>query len=304
MISVGLQGGGWLIKFIFIDNWVLSSLQEPGFFDALKKYILDNNFTVLFSSLSLVELYNPGWQNSNGPERTQNAVKFYASVPCAVVDPLDVWKAEIKNRLDTIDQLPIRLDLRDLDDELREETLLRFLRADPLFLDQGKDIREWVKNYNEIKNTWLVHVEKIIDNALRDGYLERDSLGKLCKLNQYKDLFLYSLDMRHALSEEVDAILEYQVNKRRKQKVVKVSAIRMTSLIYWYLYVKIDPVNKVKVQNSDIGDLYHLSLLPYCKAFTADKSMCRLVRRIKEPCVPIGCRVLSKPELLKAIGLK
>ncbi len=293
-----------MTKFIFIDNWVLGSLQEPGFFDALRKYILDNNYTVLFSSFSLVELYNPGWQNSNGPERTQHAVKFYSSVPCAVVDPFDVWKEEIKNKLDTIGQLPIRLDLRDLDDEFREETLLRFLRADPLFLDQGKDIREWVKNYNEIKKTWLVDVERIIDNALKDGYLERDCMGKLCKFNEHKELFLYSLDMRHAPREEVDGILEYQVSKRRRQKVVKISSVRMASLIFWYLYVKIDPANKVKPQNSDIGDLYHLSLLPYCKAFTADKSMCRLVRRIKEPCVPIGCRVFSKPELLKVIGLK
>lgn len=293
-----------MTKFIFIDNWVLGSLQEPGFFDALKKYILDNNYTVLFSSFSLVELYNPGWQNSSGPERTQHAVKFYASVPCAVVDPSDVWKEEIKNRLDTIDQLPIRLDLRYLDDALREEALLRFMRADPLFLDQGKDIREWVRNYNEIKKTWLVDVEKIIDNALNDGYLECDCMGKLCKFNEHKELFLYLLDMRHAPHEEVGAIVEYQVSKRRKQKVAKISSVRMASLIFWYLYVKIDPANKVKAQNSDIGDLYHLSLLPYCKAFTADKSMSRLVRRIKEPCVPIGCRVFSKPELLKVIGLK
>ncbi|MGL6537924.1 hypothetical protein ACSZNU_03440 [Aeromonas hydrophila] len=56
-----------------------------------------------------------------------------------------MWKEEIENNLDTIDQLPIQLDLRELDDEFREEALLRFLRADPLFLDQEKDIREWVK---------------------------------------------------------------------------------------------------------------------------------------------------------------
>lgn len=127
-----------------------------------------------------------------------------------------MWKEEIENNLDTIDQLPIQLDLRELDDEFHEEALLRFLRADPLFLDQGKDIREWVKNYNEIKKTWLVYVDKIIDNALKDGYLERDCMGKLCNFNDHKELFLYSLDMRHAPHEDVDEILDYQVSKRIK----------------------------------------------------------------------------------------
>ncbi len=292
-----------MAKYIFIDNWVLGSLQEPGFFDALKKYVLDNSYTVLLSSLSLVELYNPGWRSSNGPERTQYAVKFYSSVPCVVVDPSHVWNAEISNRLDPIEKLPILLDLRELD-EWREETLLSFLRADDLFLEQGKDIREWAENYHKIKENWLFDVDDIINHAYSVGNLERDSMGKLCRLKEHKELFLYSLDLRHAPPECVDEILSYQIEKRKNNKSIKVSSLRMSSLVFWYLYVSIDPANKVKNQGSDIGDLYHLSLLPYCKAFTADKSMYRLLRRIKEPCTPIGCRVLTKPDLLKAVGLK
>lgn len=290
--------------YIFIDNWVLDSLKEQRFADSLRKYIIDNNYTVLLSSLSLVELYNPGWKDSDGPERMQYATAFYARVPSVIVDPNDVWSDEVDNGLDTIQQLPIRLDLREIDEALREETLLKFLRSDQIFLDQGKDIREWARSYSKVKEMWLINVEEIIANALEDDYLARDSKGKLCNFNENKELFLYSLDMRLVPEEKVNGILDYQMRKRTKNSAFKVSSVRMASLVFWYLYVKVDPANRVKTNGSDVGDLYHLSLLPYCKAFTADKSMSRLLRRIKEPCVPLGCRVFSKPDLLKVLKLK
>ncbi len=252
----------------------------------------------------MVELYNPGWQDAQGVDRTQMASKFYSSVPCVVVNPSDVWDAEIKNHLDPLDDLPTLLDLREIDDAWREEAVLSFLRTDSLYLQQGKNIREWADTYRQLKERWLYDVDEIIDHACSIGNLARDSQGRLIHLADKKELFLFSLDLRRAPSQEVDAIIGHQVKRRLQRGSMSLSSVRLSSLVFWYLYVDIDPSNKVRTQGSDIGDLYHLSLLPYCNAFTVDKSMHQLLMRIKEPFKPIQCKVLTKPGLKKAIGLE
>jgi hypothetical protein len=72
----------------------------------------------------------------------------------------------------------------------------------------------------------------------------------------------------------------------RQRGPIKLTAVRFASLIFWYLYVNVDPSNRIKHQPSDIGDIYHLSLLPYCEAFTVDKPMQRLLQRIDYPVDP------------------
>lgn len=293
-------------NYIFIDNWVCSYLRKPYFFDTLKNYILANQYTVLLSSLSLVELYNPGWKKSSEADRTQLAVSFYSSVPCVIVYPPHVWDAELQNCLDPVDELPYLLDLRDIDDKWRKEALLRFLRADDLYVSQSKDIRVWVENYCKIKEKWLSDVDDIIEHAIENGNLERSNSGSLCNLSDKKEMFLLSLDLRLAPPENIDKILSHYVQQTRQRTTIqRLSSVRMSSLVFWYLYVDIDPSNKIKMQGSDIGDIFHLSLIPYCKTFTLDKSMNRLIQRVKdkEPYAPIGCRLLTKSALLKLLGL-
>ena len=38
--------------------------------------------------MSRVELYNPDWERAEADERGAAAVRFLASVPCIIVDPL------------------------------------------------------------------------------------------------------------------------------------------------------------------------------------------------------------------------
>lgn len=290
-------------EYIFIDNWVLDLLRIPSFQEALIQYINKKKYIVVITSFSFVELYNPGWESGGENDRTISAVNFYSKVPCIIVNPPKVWKDEIDNLLFSLDELPVALDLEAISPRLRAETLLRFLRADDLFLSQGKDIRIWANEYKTIKEKWLESVNEIIDFACNSGYLARNKKGEFVHLYETKELFLYSLDFRNAKNEQVEKILVSHKEDKQKGNISKITAVRMTSLIFWYLYVDIDKTNKVKHQKSDIGDIFQLSLLPYCQAFTVDTSMYRILMRIKEVSRPIYCNILTKSKLLNEIGL-
>ncbi|MBI2783641.1 MAG: hypothetical protein HYX64_06150 [Gammaproteobacteria bacterium] len=292
-----------MARYIFIDNWVLGSLGEPSFQKALVRYIKDKGYVVALTTLSLTELYNPGWRGSNGTDRTARAVDFFSQVPSAVVDPTVVWEAEVGNNLDPVTELPVLLALESVDSRSRKEALLRLLRADDLYVSQGHDIRRWDENYKELKSGWLASVERIIADACASGNLVRNEQGRLVQLPAYKELFLSSLDFRHAPAERVSSMLNYRVGKRQQGRPVALSSVRLSSLLFWYLYVDIDPANRVRHQGSDIGDMFHLSLLPYCAVFTADKSMYRLLQRIREPVAPLQCQVFTAPRLREVLGV-
>ncbi len=290
-------------KYFFLDNWTLKLLAGKNFRHKLLEFILNKGYTILLSSLSLVELYNPGWASAKGNDRTKNAARFYSDLPCVIVDPQTVWDQEIRNRLEALDTLPIQLNLEQVNKNSRQEALLRFLRRDTLFIQQGLDIQKWSYEYKAVKAGWLSNVNRIIDKACIDGNLCRNKKGKLINLSSFKELFLFSLDLRHCEPEYINEILNHQVQQRSGGAPVRLSAVRLSSILFWYSYVDVDPANRMKRSGSDIGDMYHLSLIPYCSAFTADKTMFRMLKRIREPAVPLDCRVFTKPFLEKAIGV-
>ena len=195
-------------RYVFLDNWVFSLLRDAEAAARLDVFVRSNGFTVLLTSLSMVELYNPGWEKGGADERGAATVRFLARVPCVIVNPVRIWEMEAAARLRPLQALPFELDLSNLSAELREETLLRFLRRDQLFLQQGHDIHAWSQNYEEAKKGWLSDVANIIENACRHGPLKRDSTGALTDLEDAKELFLWSLDLRYADPNATDEILE------------------------------------------------------------------------------------------------
>jgi hypothetical protein len=133
------------------------------------KLIKSEGFTVVITSLSIVELYNPGWQGAGETERGAVAARFLARVPCVIVNPWRVWETEGGAHLAPLPELPFALDLADLPENLREAALLGFLRRHDLYLQQGKDIQAWSLEYEEAKNAWLQDVETIIEAACGGG---------------------------------------------------------------------------------------------------------------------------------------
>lgn len=184
-------------QYIFLDNWVLSDYTKPDRQPYLSKYLEKNRFTVIIDSLSLTELYNPGWQNAQDGDRTARATDFLSRHPTIIVDPVKLFRAEIENYPNLVHTLPIELDLEILPVERRKQTLKLFLQGDPLFINQGKDIKVWCQNCEKLMSDWLKDIDNIIDKASDSGLLTRDKAGKFTQLEIGKEKFLLTLDRRH-----------------------------------------------------------------------------------------------------------
>ena len=280
-------------RYLFLDNWVFSLLRDPETGARLTTFVRSNSFTVLLTSLSMVELYNPGWEKAEADERGAMAVRFLASVPSVIVDPQRVWDMEVAANLSRLEALPLQLDLSDFTANVREEILLRLLRRDEFFLERGLDIQAWSRGYEELKKGWLSEVANIIEKACDRGDLKRDKAGRFTELEDSKDIFLFSLDFRHADGHDVDAILSDMLQRMQVGRQ-RLTSVRLSSLCFWYSYVDVDKANRPKLRGSDIGDIYHISLLPYCSAFTTDNTMHRTLQRIRERVVPVNCPVMTK----------
>jgi hypothetical protein len=288
-------------SYIFLDNWVFSLLRDRELAAGLALFIKSQGLTVLNTSLSMVELYNPGWEGAQkGKERGDAAARFLASVPCVIVNPSRVWEMEVAAYFSPLAELPHELDLAELPADLRGPTLLRFLRRDELFLKQGKDIQIWSLEYEEFKKSWLSDIEMIIEKACLNGYLKRDKNGKFKDLERTRDIFLFSLDFRHADPRDIDNIIE-GLKRTRTEHPSRLTSVRLSSLCFWYSYIDIDPANQPKRQRSDIGDFQHISLLPYCSVFTADGTMYKTLRRIRDRVIPVNCEVMTKSLLEERI---
>jgi hypothetical protein len=281
-------------SYIFLDNWVYPMLSAGEARQRLAAFLLTNDYTVILTSLALTELYNPGWQDANGPDRVERAVSLLSQVPCVIVDPSAIFAAEMDADLQPLTSLPIKFNLEIMEPDMRADVLRRLLRRDPQFLEQGSDIQVWAENVSALKATWLDEVELIIENACRSGYLVRDRSGEPVLPPDGAELFLYSLDFRHAPGDRIDAILRSHLERTAAGRRSMPTAVRLSSLYFLYAYVRFDGGDRIKRQGSDIADMYHLSLATYCAAFTTDKNMHRLLGIIKQSGVTLPCRVMTR----------
>jgi hypothetical protein len=127
-------------KYIFLDNWVYSLLTDTENERRLSAFLSHQGYTILTTSLSFVELYNPNWEQAGEKDRMNRTAKFLSRNPSVIVDPQKVWEAEFKTYPNPLSLLPIELDLENISDKLRSLTLLAFLKGDNLFVQQGKNI--------------------------------------------------------------------------------------------------------------------------------------------------------------------
>jgi hypothetical protein len=291
-------------KYVFLDNWVLSDYTKPDRLPYLSDYIKNNHLTVIIDSLSLTELYNPGCANASGDDRTSRATTFISKHSTIIVDPIQLIRAEIQNYPDPVQSLPVELDLKNMSEEDRKQSLAQFLHHDTSFLQQGKDIRTWANSYEKAKSEWLDSIEKIIDHAVQAGALTRDKTGHFRQSEEEREAFLVTLDRRH---------FSYFDDREREQlatKVVelfmgatsKLPATRATSLYFWYAYLQIDKTHPISRAPSDLGDFYQMSLIPYCEVFTTDNKMQWLSQRIADETSSNSCKVLNKANLDREIG--
>lgn len=291
-------------KYIFLDNWVLSKLTGAGVRHRLITFLKSNDYTGLITSLLMTELYNPGWETTAKEDRAVKAVDFLSEIRCVIVDPDKVFRAEIDRYPDPLKTMPVELDLQEIPDDQRAQILLQFMRRDISFLNQGKDIEGWCKNYKKLKGEWLNTTKSIIDHARNEGILKQNKKGKFIDLEKSKELFLLTLDLRHIHSvAEKDALLTKIIAQKSSGNWFDLLAIRVTSLCIWYSYIDIDPSNIPPYKPSDIGDYYHIGLIPYCSAFTIDNPMQKLLQRFREQHWLRDCVIFSEANLRTHLGI-
>lgn len=287
-------------NYIFLDNWVLSNYTLAERIHLLSAFLNRNRLTILFDSLSLVELYNP---KGRPGDRVSRAARFLEEHDCVIVDPEKVFRAELMQFPEPLRQLPVELDLKEIAPH-KGTVLESILRRDAFFLRQRKDIAEWAAGYQELKDDWLSDVDRIIAHACAEGVLHRDRHGKLVDLESSKEKFLCYLDRRHFLhlSREENVALGANLIHLFLGETKQLPAIRLTSLCFWYAYIETDKAFPMKRNGSDIGDFYQISMLAYCAAFTADKTMCRLLSRLQDE-IPHTCKILNRQDLEKEIAM-
>ena len=290
-------------RYIFLDNWVLSDYTKPDRLPYLSSYIKSNHLTVIIDSLSLTELYNPGWKNAQQNDRTARAANFISKHPTIIVDPVKLFRAEIESYPQLVQSLPIELDFEVMSIENREQSLKLFLHHDELFINQGKDIRIWAENYEKEKLDWLGNIEKIIGKAIQSGVLTCDRTGCFANLEKEKENFLITLDRRHFgyFSEKEREKLGTKIVGLFMGETSKLPAIRFASLCFWYAYIQIDKTHLIPRMPSDIGDFYQMSMIPYCTVFTADNNMQWLSKRIANDTNRNSYIILNRNDLDKEI---
>lgn len=290
-------------RYFFLDSWALSEYSTPRKAAALVSYMADHHYLPVVNSLSLTELFNPGWANAPGVERGERTTSLVANLACSIVDPVAVIRAELQSYPDPLPCMPIQLDLSVIGDHVRREVLLRFLRADPLFLAQGKDVRKWAASYAAMKREWSNSLRAILDDAVRKGLLLEDGPTYRFLGPADREDFLLSLDRRLLGFLDADEwkalgrnLIDLTLGATRQ-----LPSVRLSSLLLLYTYVEVPSSFQRRVAGSDLGDLFHLWSAAYCSVVTADTSMKRVLERLRSE-AKLSCDILDPSDLRIAVS--
>jgi hypothetical protein len=291
------------VKNLLLDSWVLSTYSSPALRDRLAGFVISEGFLPIINALTLVEVFNPGWERAQAAERGYLVAALLAEVGAAIVDPRVVVRAEVSCYPSTLDSLPLQLNLAEIPPPLRREVLLRFLRADSLYLEQDKDIRMWADSYEKVKENWPTDRDEILAAAVRQNQIAADEQGHRFPSPDSRIAFLQSLDRRLFgwLTREEQEALGERIVPLFLGDTAKLPAVRLSSLLFVYCYIEVVPGDRQRQLGSDIGDHWHLMTAPYCSAVTADGSMKRVLERLR-PEAQLSCTVYGPAELRKALG--
>jgi hypothetical protein len=96
-------------NYIFLDTWVLSDYTKNSKQYLLSDFIRRSDYIILIDSLSVTELYNPGWQYATGEERASRVEGFLSQHPYTIFDPQDVFRSEFEVFPTRLSSVPIRI---------------------------------------------------------------------------------------------------------------------------------------------------------------------------------------------------
>ncbi len=275
-------------KYIFLDTWTLSNYTKAEYALRLENFIKSNGYTILFNGVSMTELYNPGWEKGGEEERCARVARFLGDQHCIIVRPEEVWQAEAAIFPHQLDSLPIKLNIDTLPTSHRMAAILRVLRRDQTLLHEGIDIAQWRSQYDVLKSQWLAAVQEIIENGVQNSRIMKTATGRYEAVSREKrEEFLRSLDWR----------LTNKSTYYSWQDTSVMRSIRFSTLCLWYHYISPLPGKLQQKSSSDIGDIFQLSLAPYCDTFTVDTKIALATQQaLKE--LSCSCQILTYHELV------
>jgi hypothetical protein len=286
-----------------LDTWAISEYSRPEKAPFLAAYLHAKNYLPVINSLSLTELFNPGWASAPGLERGELAAKLIADLACAIVDPVVVVTAEFRAFPQRLARLPVQLELSVIGAQVRAEVLVRFLRADPLFVAQGKDIRKWAASYEAMKREWTDTCSSILRAAVSQGLLVASGSSYRFPTPEARESFLVSLDRR------LLSFLDAEEWKSLGPNIVNLAlgasrnlpSVRLSSLLFVHSYIDVPSSARRRGSGSDLGDFFHLWIASYCTAITADTSMKRVLERLRAE-AELRCTILNPADLRAAVA--
>lgn len=286
-------------KLIFIDTFALSQFMKECA-ESFINYLLLNKYNIVFTSLQLVELYNPKPELDT---RTSDMIILFSKVPFTIIDQKDIINREEYLYPNKLKNIPIRINSKKLFENISLDKINILLNK--LFTiglpENGIPLTEWVQNYSVAKNTWKDDIARIIENA------------KSTNIIANKDKFVQSIDLRLCnnivrIKKEMDSgkdistISKFWIKKlshmfnNGNTKIMR--GIHLSSLVIWYDYI----IAKKKIHGSDIGDIYYAILFPYCKKSIVDNSRYDCLMKIKRHETDFyDINVYNKSEFMKLL---
>ncbi|MFL5589258.1 MAG: hypothetical protein ACJ8DI_16645 [Ktedonobacteraceae bacterium] len=281
-------------KYIFLDTWTLDKYTKARYAQHLANFIKSNGYTIVFNGLSMAELYNSEWEKGGTEERGARVARFLGDQHCIIVRPEEVWQAEAAIFPRHLDSLPIKLNIDTLPNSQRIAAMLSIFRRDQTLLDEGMDIAQWRSQYDALKSQWLADVEKIIEEGVR-----QETIIKATQ-NRYKAA---SSEKREAFLRSLDWRLTNKSTYYSWQDTSVMRSIRFSSLCLWYHYIDYPAGETPKKSPSDIGDIFQLSLAPYCDVITTDTKIAPTLKRVLHE-LSYACQILTYHELEMELGIE
>lgn len=286
-------------NYIFIDTFAFDQLTNE-YFDSVSKYLKLKSYSIVLTSMELVELYNP---NPKGDDRINKISNLLTSVHFVICDQVKVMEAEEAAYPKSIDRLPIEFSSIGIIDKLshtdKKELIYKLFSIGlPEF---GVNLKVWFENFCSVKALWIESVHNIIEWATESGIIN------------LKDNFLQSLDLRlcenllkikDSLEKGIDI---NELDKNYLNKLVQIldchdtwrmKGIHFSSLIFWYEYV----LAQKTILPSDQPDIYYSFVFPYCNAVIVDNSRYDCATKIqKKEKVYSETKFYNKREFIKEL---
>jgi hypothetical protein len=266
------------MEFIFIDTFALIELTRD-YYDQLLKYLKQKELYLLVTPTLLIEYHSPIIEED---DRITRAVKLFNDHQFVIANQDILYQLEEETYPLMVNQLPIQLrsdvTLTHLSPEDRATILYQLLHNG--IPEAGYNLNSWAANFKAIKANWEQDVERIVEHATEHGHI------------QNKQELTESLNLRWCLRME-EAGLNISDPLKQDEQFVKyitklsgifnrhdsdvLQGIHLTSLIIWYDYI----IANKRIKNSDLGDIYHAMMYPYCKVVIADNSRVDCLHQIQ-----------------------